>query len=237
MVSRPWVLLLLVALLICPPRRAASDLWSLPGGSPAASPTPEIPDGPEVFSFYRAPVADHQGRVHAIKSRVQEMEDWDGTRWELHPCPAHPNALTDLSVDNSGRVWGFTYEEVLIWEPSGKQWMPFTNLRVALETMLLRDRKLSFPGNHRWAITFSGNGRAAYWSYGPEKLNYFDGKQWREWRKEELIHGWIKFDETNGYLNLVTYDQLWSFDGQKWQTTHCRNSPDRSIEIRKLVTT
>ena len=166
--------------------------------------------------LYGPPIRDRQrSHVWAISGQQQELQEWDGTKWKIHPAPKHQNALTALSVDTRDRIWGFTYGEVLLWDPAQTQWKEYRDIYHALEETLPADRSLSWSKNNRWNVVFSGDGRAAFWSYQPVTLNYFDGSQWKRWPQAAVVDGPIHFDP-KGRLSIRHNLQVHSLEGENW---------------------
>ena len=182
----------------------------------------------EVTLLYAPPIQDHKrGRLWAITGQEQELQEWDGQKWELHPAPKHRHALTELSIDNHDRIWGFTYAETLLWDPATKQWRVFNDVYDALGAILPNDRAFSWRANNRWNVVFSGDGRAALWSDAPNNLNYFDGLQWKRWPKAAVADGPLHFDG-KGRLSITRNLQVQSLEGENWITSEQKAEPKSS---------
>lgn len=174
---------------------------------------------------------DAKGRIWGVLySGSHSLSEWDGEKWLEHPLPAETDAarVDHISVDSRARIWlmpdSDRSQPAAIFDPGTNRWEQFSSYNGALQAQL-GTAGFRLANDEYMVPSFSSDGRICFrdlWS----KVNYFDGKTWRKWGREQIrgddsfvIDGPPFFDRAS-LLAVNINAQTWHFseDGG-WQAT------------------
>jgi hypothetical protein len=136
---------------------------------------------------------DGGGNAWIVLSEINStLSQWDGTRWAEHPFPddiPHLRFL-GLGVDTTGRVWLLPNAgKIAFFDPHTGKWQIFPDMETAL--LELKADAPRFAGDRpEWcAPEYSSDLKRMAFRPISWELVYYDGTQWRRWKRGAIDGG------------------------------------------------
>jgi hypothetical protein len=180
--------------------------WPKPAGNPAF----------ELINSKSGYARDSRGHVWAIDDIKRQLEEWDGYHWLPRPDSFSNKWFEALAVDSHDRVWIIGRDHgPYVWDQATSQWKEWPNTHEAVENYLREDPRFVIHPYYSWHMASSGDGRAILRQGTAGSAEYFDGKTWFKWRREQLGHGYPQSDRQGNFF-IVGRDQAWQLAGDDW---------------------
>ena len=192
---------------------------------------------PRGFTNYGGIETDARGHLWRVaSSRAKSLLEWDGAKWKPHPLPANFNfvGLFYLWPDTRGRIWVLpddSKQTTALYSPSTRHWQIFPTFSHALQAQLRtlgpqEFAKLKIGSGSYLKPHFAAPSRITFRS-PTERICYFDGRGWREWKLREVTgqntdaDSWEEgpFFARDGVLSANIEGETYRFAGGKWQKT------------------
>lgn len=145
----------------------------------------------QVIDPFRAIQPDRRHRLWGIVGLSSDsLDEWDGTSWTRHPLPGNvtPSWLSGVDVDSRGRVWLFPdcrAGATAIYDPAHGTWAEFPSYQLALESQHGIHVKFLNAREDPLQPAYGPGGQIAF-SGACNRINYFDGTEWRSWNRIEV---------------------------------------------------
>ena len=180
----------------------------------------------QTLKTHRSLLQDRRGRIWGVLAPPAEaLNEWDGQKWIAHPVPTEvpPEQLDELNLDSRQRIWFITHhidKPAAIFDPALGTWETFASYGDALQAQLSATTPFRFEQFAFQVATFSTDGRICF--RGPRwEVNYFDGKSWRSWRRQDIkrddnfsLDGPPFFNRA-GNLSVNISDETWEFTQER----------------------